>query len=342
MPSRKERSSLPTIQSVAKHAGVSPATVSRVLNNYPFIRDEVRQRVLQAIAELGYEPNRVAQRLRSSSSRSIGIMVTDITNPFISTIMAIIEASFFEKGFTVLMCNTTASIQKELDYLSLMETEEVDGLAIVPTSEDVPRILELAEGGMPIVVIDRRMKSDHLDVVLADNIAGARSAVEHLIQSGHQRIGHIGGPLRSTSGRERHQGYMQAMQNAGITPSPEWVRMGDHLYEGGYEHTADLLKTSPELTAVFVENNMMSLGAMNALHDAGVRIPQDMSIIGFDDMPWSKALNPPMTVVAQPTIEIGQTAARLLMERIEQPDLPSRTEVLPTSLIIRASCRTLE
>jgi DNA-binding LacI/PurR family transcriptional regulator len=330
------------MQDVAKHAGVSPATVSRVLNNYPYIRDEVRQRVLRAIADLGYEPNRVAQRLRSANSRSIGMMVTDVTNPFTSTIMAIIEATFFEKGFTVLMCNTTANIQKELDYLSMLENEEVDGLAIVPTSENVPRIARLAEDGMPIVVIDRRMKSNHLDVVLADNVAGARSAVEHLIQSGHRRIGHIGGPLRSTSGRERYEGYMQAMQSADITPPPDWVRMGDHLYEGGYEHTVDLLKTSPELTALFVENNMMSLGAMNALHDHGVRIPQDMSIIGFDDMPWSKALNPPMTVVAQPTIEIGQTAARLLMERIEQPDLPNRTEVLPTSLIIRASCRTLQ
>jgi DNA-binding LacI/PurR family transcriptional regulator len=337
MPPRKQRSAPPNILEVARQAGVSPATVSRVLNNYPHIREEVRRKVTDAIAELGYEPNRVAQRLRGSHSHLIGIIVTDITNPFFNTIMASMEDVFFNAGFSVLMSNITADPQKESAYLSMMENEEVDGLVIAPTSENVDRIVELADAGMPIVIIDRRMTSGRVDMVLADNIAGARSAVEHLIRLGHKRIGHIGGPLRLTSGRERYQGYQQAMHDAGLPTKDEWVRFGDHGHASGYSKALELLDVDPPLTALFIENNMMTLGALNAIHDRGKSIPDDIAIVGFDDMPWSVSLNPPLTVVAQPLYDIGAWAATRLLERIEQPGLPPRTDVLKTTLIVRAS-----
>lgn len=338
MTARKPRSAMTTIREVADYVGVSPATVSRVLNNYPYISDKVRQDVLRAIAELGYEPNRVAQRLRATSSRLLGIVVTDITNPFLSTIMASIESVFFKHGFSVLMSNTTADPQKELDYLSMMENEGVAGLVIAPTSENVERIAELARDGLPIVIIDRRTSMDHIDMVLSDNIAGAHMAVKHLISLGHTRIGHIGGPLHLTSGRERYQGYQEAMHDAALEIDPAWVCFGDHRHESGYTSALELLKVTPPLTAVFIENNMMSLGALNAFHDKGICIPDEIAVVGFDDAPWARSLNPPLTVIAQPTVEIGLRAAELLQERIQQPDLPARLAVLPTTLVVRASC----
>ncbi len=338
MTPRKQRSAPPTIQDVANDAGVSPATVSRVLNNYPYIREAVRRHVLDVIARLGYEPNRVAQRLRATHSRVIGIVVTDITNPFFNTIMASIESFFFDQGFSVLMSNTNANPQKELEYLSMMENEGVAGLIIAPSSENVDSVARLAEEGMPVVVIDRRMTNARVDTVLADNVTGARVAVEHLIALGHTRIGHIGGRMPLTSGRERYEGYLQAMQDHGLPVQEAWLRFGDHKHESGYARALELLDESDPPTAWFIANNMMTLGALNALHDRGKHIPEDIAVVGFDDMPWAVSLNPPLTVVAQPTLEIGSRAANLLLERINQPDLPPRTETLETTLIVRASC----
>ncbi len=338
MPSRKQRNPTPSILEVAKLAGVSPATVSRVLHNYPHIRDELRTKVLEAIDKLGYEPNRVAQRLRATDSHLIGMIVTDITNPFFNTIMASIENVFFNKGFSLMMSNTASDPVKELAYLSMMENEGVAGLVIATTSENVDEVAALADKGLPIVIIDRRMSKGKVDMVLSDNIAGACSAVEHLIKLGHTRIGHIGGPLRLTSGRERYQGYQQAMHEAGLPIGDDWVRFGDHKHQSGYEQTRELLNSNPSLTALFIENNMMTLGALNAIHDYERRIPDDIAIVGFDDMPWAVSLNPPLTTVAQATYDIGTRVATRLLERIEQPDLPPRTDIIPTTLIVRASC----
>lgn len=331
---------MPTIREVAEAVGVSTATVSRVLNGYPHISPEVRRSVLNAIAELGYKPNRVAQRLRAARSNLVGIVVTDITNPFFNMIMASIESVFFDRGFSVMMSNTTADPQKELDYLRLMEKEEIAGLVIAPTSENANRVAELAEAGLPIVVIDRRINGSRVDVVLSDNVGGARAAVSHLISLGHTAIAHIGGPQHLTSGRERYEGYLQAMQAASLPVRSEWVQTGDHRHESGYECALALMNVSPRPTAVFISNNMMTLGALNAIHDERLRVPQELAVVGFDDMPWAVSLNPPLSTVAQPMLQIGYEAARLLLERIDQPDLPARTLVLETTLIVRASCGT--
>lgn len=338
MSPRRQRASASTITEVAKLAGVSIATVSRVLSNHPHVSDEVRQKVLDAVRQLGYEPHRVAQRLRARQSRLIGIIATDITNPFLNTVMACVEEVFFERGFTVLMSNTNADRKKELNYLSMMESEAIDGLVITPTSENVDRVAELSEKGLPITVVDRRMTAGRVDVVLSDNVAGARTATEHLLRLGHQRIGHIGGPLHLTSGRERYEGYLEAMQASPWPASPDLVHFGDYRRESGYNAATELLQSDTPPTALFVANNLMTLGALNAIHDQGISIPDDIAIVGFDDMPWARSLNPPLTTVAQAVEEIGYHAARLLMARIEQPDLPPRTEVVGTQLMVRASC----
>lgn len=337
MSLRKERTSNPSIRDVADQVGVSPATVSRVLNNYPYIRPEVRDRVLDAVDSLGYRRNRVAQRLRASRSLVIGILISDITNPFLNTVVASVEATFFEQGYSVLMSNTGGDPDKEVDYLAMMENEAAAGLVIVPTVEDMTRITELAANGMPIVVVDRLMHCDRVDCVLSDNVGGAREAVDYLIRMGNTRIGHIGGPLHLTSGRERLQGYREAMESAGLPVDPDWIRIGNHRYESGYENTLELLDSHPDLTALFCENNMMSLGALNALRDRQIEVPEQMAVVGFDDTPWAPLLKPSLTVVAQPTELIGQRAAALLLERMEQPALESRIELLPTTFIVRES-----
>jgi LacI family transcriptional regulator len=338
MTPKKQVNASPTIQDVADLAGISPATVSRVLNNYPYIRDEVRHRVLAAIKQLNYEPNRVAQRLRANQSRLIGIIVTDITNPFFNEIMASIEAVFFDQGFSVLMSNTNAIPRKEADYLTMMENEGIAGLIIAPSSENVDRLAEMAAGGLPIVVLDRRMVNAQVDMVLADNVGGAQLAVDHLVSLGHKRIGHIGGRMALSSGRERYEGYKLAMEKHKLPVAAGWVRFGDQQHTSGYARALELMDEDDTPTAWFVANNMMTLGALNAIHDRGKLIPDDIAIVGFDDMPWSISLNPPLTVVAQPTLEIGQLASNMLLERIEQPNLPPRMVVLDTKLIIRASC----
>jgi DNA-binding LacI/PurR family transcriptional regulator len=340
MAPQKNLKSTPTIREVAEKANVSPATVSRVLNGYIHVSDEVRQNVLATIEELGFKPNRTAQRLRASQSQLIGIVVTDITNPFFNTIMAGIEETFFDQGYGVLMSNTSANIQKEADYISMMKTEGVAGLVVAPTSENVNRLLELAAENLPIVIIDRRIHNPDkvpIDVVLADNLNGAYNAVQHLIEAGHTRIGFIGGPQYLTSGRERYQGYEAALAAAGMAVEPEYVCFGDHLYQSGYEQALGLLELVPLMSAMFVGNNMMTLGALTAIHHRGLRIPEDIAVVGFDDTPWAASLNPPLTAVAQPTMEIGSRAAQLLLERIARPHLPARVEVLATELRVRAS-----
>ncbi len=329
---------MPTLREVAQLVGVSPATVSRVLNGYPHISEDVRNNVLDAIDRLGYRPNRVAQRLRAARSNLVGLVVTDITNPFFNLIMSSVETVFFERGFSVLMSNTNADPQKEMDYLRTMENEEIAGLIIAPTSENSSRVVELAERGLPVVVIDRRMDSKYIDSVLSNNVEGAYLAVSHLITLGHRSIAHIGGPHHLTSGRERYEGYRRAMQDAHLVVESGWVQTGDHRHESGYECVLSLLELNPIPTAIFVSNNMMTLGALNAIHDQGIRVPEEVAVVGFDDMPWSISLNPPLTTVAQPILQIGYEAASLLLERINQPDLSARTVVLETQLVVRASC----
>lgn len=182
------------------------------------------------------------------------------------------------------------------------------------------------------------MSSLELDTVLADNFNGVCTAIQHLIRLGHQRIGILNGPQHLTSGRERYAGYLEAMQAAGLSVDPDLVRFGDYQLESGYKLIRELLRAPNPPTALFVANNLMTVGALNAIHEANRRIPEDIAIIGFDDLPWAISINPPLTTVAQPALEIGIRAAELLLERIANPDGPARTVVLETQLIIRASC----
>jgi len=205
-------------------------------------------------------------------------------------------------------------------------------------TEEERRLLVAIQDGLPIVVVDRRMNNIDVDTVLANNFKGARQAIEHLIRLGHCRIGLVSGPLHLTSGRERYAGYLQAMSDAQLPIDSSLARFGDYRQSSGYDLTGELLGLSHPPTALFVANNQMTIGALNAIHETSRVIPDDVAIVGFDDLSWAISLNPPLTTVAQPTFDIGSQAAHLLLDRIAEPDRPTRTIVLETQLMVRASC----
>jgi DNA-binding LacI/PurR family transcriptional regulator len=226
-----------TIKDVARRAGVSVSTVSRVLNGYAYVTDGMRRQVLEAIQELNYHPNRVAQRLRATDSRLVGVIFSDITNPFYINVLHGIELVFSQQDLSVLIGNANANPDLEASLVRLMQTEEVAGLIIAPTEEDAPALAHAAQDGLPIVVVDRRMNSIDLDTVLANNFKGVRQAIEHLIRLGHSRIGIVNGPLHLTSGRERYAGYLQAMSDAQLPIDATLARFGDYRQSSGYKLT---------------------------------------------------------------------------------------------------------
>lgn len=327
-----------TMRDVAKKAGVSLSSVSRVLNGHPYITEEMRERVLAAIEALNYRPNRVAQRLRAAQSHLVGVIFSDIKNPFYTLALNGIEQVLSEQGLSVLISNSDTDQDRENDFIALMQAEEVAGLVIAPVKEDSPVLAKVVQSGLPVVAIDRRLKDLSVDTVLADNYNGAQSAIQHLIQLKHRRIGILNGPQHLTSARERYQGFLHAMENAGLPVDPELVCFGDYQMESGYTLIHKLLAQPKPPTALFVANNLMTIGALNAIHEAGCSIPDDIAVIGFDDLPWAISLNPPLTTVAQPALEIGVHAAELLLNRITNPDRSARTVTLGTQLIVRASC----
>lgn len=325
------------IKDVAKKAGVSPATVSRVINGQPYVADSIRERVLDAIRELQYHPNRVAQRLRAAKSHLVGVVLSDIRNPFYTMALEGIEQVLSAQGLSVLICNSATRPEKENDFITLMLAEEVAGIIIAPTREQSAALANAVNSGLPVVVFDRRMSSPVTDTVLADNEYGARLAVQHFIQQGHRRIASLSGPQYLTSGRERYQGYLGALRDAAIPVDEGLIRFGDYQQESGYNLTRDLIAKADLPFALFVANNLMTIGALNAIHEAGLRIPDDIAVIGFDDLPWAISLTPALTTVQQPALQIGIHAAELLLNRITFPSRPARTVVLNTELIVRAS-----
>ena len=327
-----------TIKDVARRSGVSVSTVSRVLNDQPYVAEELKQRVLKAIDELGYKPSRVAQRLRATRSQLIGVVFSDIANSFYIDVLRGIEHVASQDGMSVLISNANADPDREEELIHLMQLEGVAGIIIAPTREDSLAVAELSTSGLPTTIIDRQMANTQVDTVLIDNFKGAFSAIQYLLGLGHRRIAVISGPLHLTSGRERYAGYLQAMSDAGVEVDSGLTRFGDYQQSSGYVLAQELISSPKPPTALFVANNEMTIGALNAIHQNGRRIPEDVAVIGFDDLSWAVSLNPPLTTIAQPTFEIGARAAQLLLARIADPERPPSKEVLTTHLVIRESC----
>lgn len=330
---------MPKAKDIARQAGVSTATVSRVLNSKGGVSPDLEARVLGAVRELGYEPNVLARSLRLKRTHTIGVLVSDITNPFFAEVVRGLEDVAHRNGYSLILCNAEEDPDKERHYLRLLRSKRVDGIAYSWSGSGPEEALRTSELGIPLVCLDRRQDGVAADAVLVQNREGAREAVLHLASHGYRRVAVITGPLSITTGAERLEGYRQAVQEAGLATDETLIRMADFSLEGGRRATVELLHLSDPPDALFVGNNVMTIGSLQVLREAGLAIPGQMALIGFDDMPWAALIEPPLTVVAQPAYRLGTTAAGLLFERIlTGDDMPPAELRLNTRLIRRASC----
>lgn len=328
-----------SLQEVAERAKVSIATVSRVLNKSDKVVPETRAVVEQALRELEYRPSRVARRLRMKDGHAhlVGLIIPDIQNPFYAEIARGVEDAAYAHQYALILCNSDESLEKERFYLDVMQAESVDGLVLPPFDETDQAVMEIAGTGLPIVCVDRSLAKLKTDLVEVDNYQGALEAVNHLLDQGHKHIGLIEGRSQVSTSRERRRGYLDALAARGIAPRKEFMRAGDFKQASGRLLTHELLDLRRPPTALFVCNNLMTVGALAALHQRGQRVPQDVALVGFDDLPWAEALDPPLTVVRQPAYEVGRQAMELLLKRILEPDRPPVTVRLRPELVIRRS-----
>ena len=327
-----------TLSDVARRAGVSTMTVSRVINESGYISQDARARVNEAVAELGYMPNALARQLRSRRTKTIALVVTDIRNPFFTTIASGVEDTARSRGYAVMFCNTYESEVEEAEYVRVLIERRVDGVLLVPSCGAGASVQLLQEHGMPTVVLDRHVHDVQADEVRADSRAGAYDAVHHLTDLGHRRIAVLAGPEGVSTSTDRVAGYRKALLEACPGGECGQILFGEFNEASGYSMTRQILEAESRPTAIFAANNFIAFGAIRALREAGLGIPEDMSMVVFDDLPPGWVLDPFLTVVSQPAYEIGTRAAELLLERLtgEAPEGP-RSIVLPSELIVRRS-----
>lgn len=329
-----------TIRDVASKAEVSIATVSRVVNGNRPVHPEIRERVLKAIEELDYRPNYLARGLRQHTSGMIGLIIPDNSNPFYAELARAIEDAGFASGYSVILCNTDLSDEKQQAYIDVLLSHQVDGVLFIDIEHIKPKGLERVQAErIPVVHLNTTTIIPNVDQVMVDDRQGGYLVGKYLLSLNHRRIGCI--YLSTPHGLEslRIVGFREALAEAGVTLPLEHFALGNGRYESGYQAMQTLLQCRLNVTAVFVYNDLMALGAMNALHAQGLRVPQDISLVGYDNIFYASTFEPALTTIAQPITRIGQACVALLLERIQQPDKPSTHITLPVELIERASCR---
>jgi LacI family transcriptional regulator len=333
---------MPTIRDVAKLAGVAPITASRVISNSGYASDEVRQRVTKAVEQLGYVPNFLARSLRSKRTRTLALVLTDITNPFWTTVARGVEDAASEEGYHVIFCNTDESASKQDSYLEALIQKQVDGILLVPARSNESPIEFLHQQKVHVVLLDRRLPNMEADVVRCDSEGGAYLLVQLLMKLGHRRIAILSGPCGVSSAEDRVAGYQRALEEAGLETEERLIICGEFTLESGYQMTRNLLAMSPRPTALFAGNNFIAIGALKAMHDAGVAVPEDMSVVGFDDLPAAIVVDPFLTVAFQPAYEMGRRATMRLLECLDGKVSNGVQEiVLPVSIIERKSTKAL-
>jgi DNA-binding LacI/PurR family transcriptional regulator len=329
---------MPTIDDVAARAGVSTATVSRVLNQHPRVAAQTRRRVRQAMEALGYEPNNLARNLRARSLRVFGLIVPDILASFFTAIARGVEDVAYANGFSVMLSNSDDDPAKEAQYLRTLRTERVAGVILGPTEKANQEVRAVLRAGIPLVTIDRRVADLELDALTTDSTVGVAAAVEHLHGHGHREIAFVGGPPEISTGLQREEAFFAAQARLGLSTRLEWITRADFRAEGGYAATLAMLDGPERPRALFVANEMMTLGALQAVRERGLRMPHEIAVIGFDDTPWARLLDPPLTAVAQPAYDLGRLAADALVRRLEDPARPTSTVLLTPKLLVRGTC----
>lgn len=324
-----------TINDVARLAGVSIATVSRFQRG-----EKVRaaERIRAAIDELDYRPSLTARSLRSGIKHAVAVVVPDVTNPFFAAVVKGVESVSRDSPYNIFLYNTDESAQREDAVLADL-VWQVDGIILAPSTEQVQTPVHAQRAGVPLVFIDRTLADgERFDSVLVDNYGGGRQAAEHLLELGHRRLAIIAGPLNTTPGRQRYEGFVDTVEAAGIDMEDEYRQVADFRESGGYQSALSLLGLTQPPTAIFSANNLMTIGALKALNDMGARVPEDLSLIGFDDLELAPLLRPALTVIERSDVQQGVLAMRLLLKRLEGNADPARTITLETRLVKRASC----
>jgi len=348
-----------SIKEVAKEAGVSTATVSHVINQTRFVSEETRQKVVDAIEALDYHPNAAARSLVTKSTRKIGLVIADITNPFFTAVTRGVEDEISQHRYHTILCNTDEDPKREDDYLRLLIAQQIDGLIIAPIGVPSEPLMQMTKAGIPIVLLDRKSPGVEAPLVGVANAEGAYQATRYLIELGHQRIIFLMTLKSISTQQDRLDGFRRAFHEANIPVNEEWILNADPRFYGispslptfpvkpspksqnipsAYEVLRELLKSPNRPSAVFVANNQLMLGTLYAFKECGLHCPEDISLVSFDDPDWAPIFSPPLTVVCQPTYQLGQTAASLLMKLIqgEAIDAPAP---FPAQLIIRESCQ---
>jgi LacI family transcriptional regulator len=329
-----------TIIDVAAAAGVHPSTVSRVLTGHPgsTIRPATRQRILAATDQLGYRPSALARSLRLQRTLTLGMLVPDITNPFFSSIIKGTEDAARQRGYNLILCNSEDDPQREATYLRVLRDRQVDGLLIASSQMADETIAELREESFPFVLLNRATESAEDLAVVVDNYAASVGVVAHLAALGHRRVGHIAGPQNTTTGVDRREGYRAGVLSLGLADEPGLVVEATAFSEEAGHRALELMLAGPARpTAVFAANDLIAIGMLQLLRQIGAHVPGDLSIVGFNDIPLAGLLEPALTTVRVPQLEMGVAGTNLLIDRLEGRPIGEVRLTLPTELVVRAS-----
>ena len=331
----------PTIRDVAKLAEVHPSTVSRVINGDSRISEKTKNKVLLIIKKLGYTPNAIARGLKTKRTFTLGMLIPDITNPFFAEIARGVEDAANENGFNIILCNSDDKLKKERTYLDILKEKRVDGLILGTAHTRDKSILKLEKNNFPYILVSRNIEGLDKNCIIIDDIAGGMMATEYLIKLGHHRIAHISGPLKTRSGLNRLKGYQLALKKHKIEYNDELVGEGDFRIKGGYQVMKRFLKLTKPPTAIFAANDLLALGAMQAIQKKNFHIPEDFSVIGFNDIELASFVYPPLTTIRQPMQKMGALAVKMLLKIIEEGEFNQKKVMLKPKLIIRESCKKI-
>lgn len=327
-----------TISDVARLSGLSKTTVSRVINNHPYVSDKKRELVLKAMKELGYTPNPSARRLRGHLTTTIGVIVPKIVNPLFSSLVDSIEQAAYKKGYQVLICQSNEDKEKELAFLNLLKTKQVDGIIMTSIENDWEIVESYIEYGS-ILLCNDYVNQTVAPMIRLDQTKGAYLGAKHLIERGHQKIAYCTGGLfdEQGKGKDRNQGFQKALQEAGITINPKWIFIDQHTIEDGKQVMKQILEMNDRPTAIFTGSDQVAAGVMIEAKEQDLTIPSDFAIIGFDNQPIAEILDPKLTTIRQPVDQMGEKSVEVIIELLDNPEMEIKNYELPIELIVRQS-----
>ena len=328
-----------SIKDIAREAGVSHSTVSRALSDSPLVNAETRRRIKEIAIQMGYTPNAAARSLVTRRSGTLGLVVTTIADPFISEVVRGIEETALDQGYGILLCQSNAEVAREIAAVRALKEQRVEAVIVSASRVGDLYLSLLEEIQVPIVLVNNEQNSSSVHYVLSDDLEGGRQATDYLLSLGHRRIGYLTGPAENKSSQSRLRGYREALQTAGIEPDPAWVAQGNGQLHGGEKALHQLLSVAPAVTAVFCYNDVTLLGALRYARRRGIRIPADLSFIGFDDIAIAAYMAPALTTVAQQKYEMGRLVVMMALELIAGQSV--QDILLPTRLVVRESCQRI-